>query len=114
MVFSTLVKSLVFSTPVKSLWHIDSLAFPIVRKKADLLFFQQVFASDPWHLAQPGSIRNLTIQTKGSFQLRYVAQKNFTITGLNAMQIEKERQSKKIKELKKEVNAVRLKGILAF
>jgi len=55
----------------------------------------KVFASDPWHLAQPGSIRNLTIQTKG----------------LNAMHIMKERQSKKIKELKKEVNAVRLKGL---
>ena len=35
---------------------------------------------------------------------------NLTITGLNAMQIMRERQSKKIKELKKEVNAVRLKG----
>jgi len=55
----------------------------------------KVFASDPWHLAQPGSIRNLTIQTKG----------------LNAMQIMRERQSKKIKELKKEVNAVRIKGL---
>ena len=35
---------------------------------------------------------------------------NLTIAGLNAMQIMRERQSKKIKELKKEVNAVRLKG----
>ena len=33
------------------------------------MFFRQVFASDPWHLAQPGSIRNLTIQTKGSDQM---------------------------------------------
>ena len=37
-------------------------------------FIEKVFASDPWHLAQPGSIRNLTIQTKGS---KEIVNKNF-------------------------------------
>ena len=31
----------------------------------DKFSHKKVFASDPWHQAQPGSIRNLTIQTKG-------------------------------------------------
>ena len=30
----------------------------------DKFSHKKVFASDPWHVAQPGSIRNLTIQTK--------------------------------------------------
>ena len=45
-----------------------------------------------------------------STNVEVAVETNFLITGLNAMQIMKERQSKKIKELKKEVNAVRLKG----
>ena len=37
-----------------------------VQKLPNINCVHQVFASDPWHLAQPGSIRNLTIQTKGT------------------------------------------------
>ena len=82
---------------------------------------KKVFASDPWHLAQPGSIRNLTIQTKGSKEIvnkKHLVQVGKTlqivklISGLNALQIMTEGQSKKIKELKEEVDAVRLKGLL--
>ena len=85
------------------------------------LFIDKVFASDPWHLAQPGSIRNLTIQTKGSKEIvnkKHLVQVGKTlqivklISGLNALQIMTEGQSKKIKELKEEVDAVRLKGLL--
>ena len=84
-------------------------------------FIEKVFASDPWHLAQPGSIRNLTIQTKGSKEIvnkKHLVQVGKTlqivklISGLNALQIMTEGQSKKIKELKEEVDAVRLKGLL--
>ena len=45
-----------------------------------------------------------------STNVEVTVETNFLITGLNAMQIMEERQSKKIRELKKEVNAVRLKG----
>ena len=89
-----------------------------MHQKKIIFSLKKVFASDPWHLAQPGSIRNLTIQTKGSKEivnkqhLVQVGKIVKLISGLNALQIMTEGQSKKIKELKEEVDAVRLKGLL--